>query len=108
MLQLKQANKISHTYDKTFDSLSKVSLPPSRVRRWMPGIKYNKVICASSLQPMESIAIDTIYPVDDDMSLKYIIVIIDTFSRYVELFPKQELSAMATADALWRRHKAST
>ena len=36
------------------------------------------------------------------MGIKYIIVIIDTFSRYVELFPKQEVTAMAAADALWR------
>ena len=36
------------------------------------------------------------------MGLKYIIVIIDTFTRYVELFPKQEVTAIAAADALWR------
>jgi len=36
---------------------------------------------------LERIAIDSIGPVDEDMGLKYIIVIIDTFSRYVELFP---------------------
>jgi transposase InsO family protein len=36
------------------------------------------------------------------MGFKYIIVIIDTFTRYVELFPKQEVSAIAAADALWR------
>ena len=36
---------------------------------------------------MERIAIDTIGPVDEDMGLKYLIVIIDTFSRYVDLSP---------------------
>ena len=36
------------------------------------------------------------------MGLKYIIVIIDTFTWYVELFPKQEVTAIAAADALWR------
>ena len=36
------------------------------------------------------------------MGLKNIIVIIDTFTRYVELFPKQEVTAIAAADALWR------
>ena len=51
---------------------------------------------------MERIAIDTIGPLPNDMGFKYIIVIIDTFTRYVELFPKQEVSAIAAADALWR------
>ena len=55
----------------------------------------NKIIRASrfilfSLRPMERIAIDTIGPVDEDMGLKYIIVIIDTFSRYVELSPNMK------------------
>ena len=53
---------------------------------------------------MERIAIDTIGPLPNDMGFKYIIVIIviiDTFTRYVELFPKQEVSAIAAADALW-------
>jgi len=45
---------------------------------------------------------DTISPVDKDMGLKYIIVIIDTFSPYVELFLKHEVSAIAAANALWR------
>ena len=36
------------------------------------------------------------------MGFKYIIVIIDTFTRYVEIFPEQEVSAIAAADALWR------
>ena len=49
---------------------------------------------------MERIAIDTIGPVDEDMGFKNIIVIIDTFSRYVELFPKHEVSAIAAADTL--------
>ncbi len=42
----------------------------------------------STLKPMERIAIDTIGPLPNDMGFKYI-VIIDTFTRYVELFPKQ-------------------
>jgi len=51
---------------------------------------------------MERIAIDTIGPIEENFGLKYIIVIIDTFTRYVELFPKHDVSAMAAADALWR------
>jgi hypothetical protein len=67
----------------------------------------NQVIRASrfvlsSLKPMERIAIDTIGPVPDDMGFKYIIVLIDTFTRYVELFPKQEVTALAAADALFK------
>jgi hypothetical protein len=51
---------------------------------------------------MERISVDTIGPLPADMGLKYIIVIIDTFTRYVELFPKQEVTAISAADALWR------
>ena len=51
---------------------------------------------------MERIAIDTIGPLPNGMGFKYIIVIIDTFTRYVELFPKQEVSAISAANALWR------
>ena len=39
----------------------------------------------STLKPMERIAIDNIGPLPNDMGFKYIIVIIDTFTRYVEL-----------------------
>ena len=48
----------------------------------------------STLKPMERIAIDTIGPLPNDMGFKYIIVIIDTFTRYVELFPKQDVSRL--------------
>ena len=51
---------------------------------------------------MERVAMDTIWPLPNDMGFKYIIVIIDTFTRYVELYPKQEMTAIA-ADALWVR-----
>ena len=37
---------------------------------------------------------------DEDFGLKYIIVVVDCFTRYVELLPKQEVSAMAASDAL--------
>ena len=36
------------------------------------------------------------------MGIKYIIVIVDTFTRYVELLPKQEVTAIAAAVSLWR------
>ena len=65
----------------------------------------HKIISASrfvlsSLKPLERISIDTMET--SDMGLKYIIVIIDTFTRHVELFPKQEITVIAAADALWR------
>ena len=50
---------------------------------------------------MELIAIDTIGYLPNDMGFKYIIAIIDTFTRYVELYPKQKVTAIAAADALW-------
>ncbi len=58
---------------------------------------------------MERISIDTIGPLPADMGLKYIIVIIDTFTRYVELFPKQEVTAirvMATHMSLYGTTRA--
>ena len=51
---------------------------------------------------MERIGIDTIGPLPNDIGFKYIVVIIDTFTSYVELYPKQEVTAIAAADALWR------
>ena len=57
----------------------------------------------STLKPIERIANDTIGSLPNDMGFKYIIVIIiDTFTRYVELFPKQEVTEIAADDSLWR------
>ena len=49
---------------------------------------------------MERIAIDTIGPLPNDMGFKYIIVIIDTFTCYVDLFSKQEVMAIYAADVM--------
>ena len=38
----------------------------------------------------------------NDIGFKYIIVIIDTFTRYVELFPEQEVTAIVAAIVLSR------
>ena len=54
----------------------------------------------STLKPMERISIDTIGPLPADMGLKYIIVIIATFTRYIELFPKQEVTAITAAGVI--------
>jgi transposase InsO family protein len=55
----------------------------------------------SSSAPMIALAIDTIgpFPVDKDGNI-YIISIIDTFSRYVELFPASDCTARAAAGAI--------
>jgi transposase InsO family protein len=51
---------------------------------------------------MQRIAMDTIGPLPESMNCKFIIVLIDTFTRYVELFPSQTVSATSAADALWK------
>ena len=56
----------------------------------------------STLQPMQRIALDTIGPMDISKDFRYIIVIIDTFIRYVELFPALDVTAAAATDTLWR------
>ena len=45
---------------------------------------------------------DTIGPMEISKEIKYILVIIDTFTRYVELFPTKDVTATAAMDALWR------
>ena len=56
----------------------------------------------STLKPMQRIALDTIRPMDISKEFKYIIVIIDKFTRYVEHFPVYDVTATAVTDALWR------
>jgi len=54
----------------------------------------------STLKPMQRIAIDTIGPLDIANQFKYILMIIETFTRYVELYPTKDVSADAATDAL--------
>ena len=56
----------------------------------------------STLKPMQRIAMDTIGPFPEVTTFKFIIVLIDTFTRYVELFPSQTVSATSAVNALWR------
>jgi hypothetical protein len=51
---------------------------------------------------MQRIAMDTIGPFPEVTTFKFIIVLIDTFTRYVEIFPSQTVSATSAANALWR------
>ena len=50
---------------------------------------------------MQRIALDTIGPMDISTDFRYIIVVIDTVNRYVELFPAHDVTAAAATDALW-------
>ena len=55
----------------------------------------------ASYTPMEVLNIDTIGPVDpDEDGNTFILVIIDCFTRWVELFPTPDTSAKSAADAL--------
>ena len=51
----------------------------------------------STLKPMQRIAMDTIGPFPEVMTFKFIIVLIDIFTRYVQLFPSQTVSATSAA-----------
>ena len=54
------------------------------------------------LDHIKRIVIDTIGPLPNGMGSKHIIVILDRFIRYAQLFLKKEVTAMAVADDLWR------
>ena len=56
----------------------------------------------STLKPMQRIALDTIGPMDISTDFRYIIVVIDTLTRYVELFPTNDVTVAEATDALWR------
>jgi len=53
--------------------------------------------------PWERVNIDTIGPLpEDELGYKFIIVIIDCFSRFLELHPAKDATAAAAADALYQ------
>ncbi len=55
---------------------------------------------SASYTPMEVLNIDTIGPLSNDSFEKYILVIIDCFTRLMELYPIEDTSAMLCARAL--------
>ena len=55
----------------------------------------------ASFEPLEKLQIDTIGPFDPDgYNNKYVIVIVDCFSRYAMLVPAKDASAMSAARAI--------
>lgn len=55
----------------------------------------------ASYEPMDVLNVDTIGPLpEDEFGYKFILVVIDCFSRWVELYPTIDTSAMEAADAL--------
>jgi hypothetical protein len=67
-----------------------------------PSIRSNSFTLSHS-RPMQSLAIDTIGPLpEDDYGNKYIIAIIDTFSRFLELYPAADTTAAVAADAIFQ------
>jgi len=54
----------------------------------------------SHMEPMTRLGMDTIGPLSPSEGYCHIIVIIDHFSRYIELFPSKDVSAKSAANAL--------
>jgi hypothetical protein len=55
----------------------------------------------ASYEPMERVAIDSIGPLpDDDSNNKYIIVIVDCFTRFISLYPAIDATAKSAAKAI--------
>ena len=55
----------------------------------------------ASYSPMDRVAIDTIGPLPEDgLGNKYIITIIDSFTRLVELIPSKDTGAISAVNAL--------
>ena len=65
-----------------------------------PQIRANPFTLSHS-KPMHSLAIDTIGPLpEDEKGNKYLIAIIDIFSRFLELYPAVDATALSAADAI--------
>ena len=65
-----------------------------------PIIRSNPFTLSHS-KPMHSLAVDTIGPLpEDEKGNKYIIAVIDIFSRFLEMYPAPDATAACAADAL--------
>ena len=55
----------------------------------------------ATLEPMERLAVDSLVPLEaDEYGMIYIIVIVDCFTRWVELYPTIDATAKSAARAL--------
>ena len=62
---------------------------------------HTRGFTTASVAPMMRISIDTIGPLPDDGDgNKYIVVIVDNFTRWTELYPTNNTSAEAATDCL--------
>ena len=103
--------------EKTLDHLNKANLHWRYMRKHVRQFIQQCPVCqkmrelrrnikvhpftTASYAPMEVLNIDTISPVEkDEFGNEYILVIIDCFTRWVELFPMPDTSAIASARAL--------
>jgi hypothetical protein len=67
-----------------------------------PQIRSNPFTLSQS-KPMHALAMDTMGPLpEDENGNKYLIAIIDIFSRFLELYPAKDTSAVSAADALFQ------
>lgn len=63
---------------------------------------YTKTLQPLAALSMQHLAVDTLGPLPVDVKgYKYILVIIDEFSRYINLFTTINCDAAAYVDALW-------
>lgn len=60
-----------------------------------------KPFTTSSLRPFETVCLDHIGPLHIDGKTVYILVVIDCFSRWIELYPVKSTTAIETADCLF-------
>ena len=61
---------------------------------------FTKPFSVATYSPMVRLNIDFVGPINTDDDSGYILVIIDTFSKWVELYPCENATAKAAADCL--------
>ena len=61
---------------------------------------FTKPFSITTYSPMVRLNIDFIGPINTDDDSSYILVIIDTFSKWVELYPCKNATAKAAAECL--------
>jgi hypothetical protein len=101
MTLLKNANKTWNGIRRDVETFIKRCPCCQKMSQLKPRI-HIKPFTLAAYYPMRRICIDTIGPINiqDDDREKYIIVIIDAFSRYVNLYATKDTSAMSAIRAL--------